>query len=806
MKRADRIWRAAVVLGFAAFAATPGEAVAAPGRIRLNLPAKPVRAALLDLALQAGISLGGDLEACRGQAPRLSGVMDLDEALDRILAGSRCAWTRIDAETILIRRTPAKPAPPGPSPATSEAPPSALGEVIVTAQRQPNLPGRTPFALSVVSSEQARRERIYSLGDLDGEVAGMSTTHLGPGRDKVLLRGLSDGAFTGQTQSIVSLYLDEVPVTYNAPDPDLRLADIERVEVLRGPQGTLYGGGSIGGVVRIVTRKPDLDETSVDLMAGLSNTRGGGPGDELEATANIPLISGKAALRAVVYRERQGGYIDNPALGLDGVNHADRHGGRLALRTALGPDWSANMVLTHQSIHNDDTQYSLRRLGPLLRDNRVREPHDNSFDQGSLTLAGEGSWGRLTASASRLGHHFTSRFDASAATGLYGLAEGAAAFDETKRTNLTVAEITYATPQGGRVTGLAGAFVSTGHARTATALGSVDGPDAPLGAVAYAEARDDNIREAALYGELTYALTPHLSLTAGLRWFDYGLDVVSQVTQDDETRDVAGKNDENGLSPKLLLSVSASSDWLVYVQVAEGYRAGGFNTAGRLDLDFDQPGAPTRRYRPDELWNYEVGAKVRWLDDRLQLRAALFQADWTSIQSDQYRADGLPYTANIGAGHNRGLELEAVWRASPRLDLRGAALLSDPSLKRQDPALDGAGVALAGINGVSASFGFDFRQPLNGERTLRAQGRLRYVGHARLSLAPEPAEAAPDYIEGSASLSLETPRWTLGVYVDNLFDRTADSFAFGNPFNPPTDAEMTPLRPRTLGLRLSARF
>jgi outer membrane receptor protein involved in Fe transport len=187
-----------------------------------------------------------------------------------------------------------------------------LGEVVITAQRYPNLPGRTPYAISVVSADGLERQALTSFQDLAGQVAGMTVTNLGPGRDKVLLRGLSDGAFTGQAQSMVSLYLDDVPITYSAPDPNLRLTDVERVEIMRGPQGTLYGGGSLGGVMRIATRKPDLDRYSASVLTGVGFTQGGGRSGELEAVANLPLIRGRAALRAVVYREAQDGYIANP--------------------------------------------------------------------------------------------------------------------------------------------------------------------------------------------------------------------------------------------------------------------------------------------------------------------------------------------------------------------------------------------------------------------------------------------------------------------------------------------------------------
>ncbi|MGH1556764.1 TonB-dependent receptor plug domain-containing protein [Caulobacter segnis] len=181
--------------------------------------------------------MGGDLDACRGQAPALTGRRSASAALDSILAGSGRDYRQPDPRTVIIHRPNAAPSRLGcgrPRKLRRQA--IGLGGVVITAQRRyPNLPGRTPYAISVVSTDGLERRALTSVNDLTGQVAGMTVTNLGPGRDKVLLRGLSDGAFTGQAQSMVALYLDDVPITYSAPDPNLRLADVERVEILARP-------------------------------------------------------------------------------------------------------------------------------------------------------------------------------------------------------------------------------------------------------------------------------------------------------------------------------------------------------------------------------------------------------------------------------------------------------------------------------------------------------------------------------------------------------------------------------------------
>lgn len=803
-----RRWPAAT-LAVSLIAGSAHAASTAP-LVRVRIPAKPVRTALIDLALQTELSLGGDLDACMGDAPALAGRMPLDMALRKLLAHSGCDFVLPDPSTIVVRKGApqpvAAPVRPAPRPAHVEAPPTslALGEIVITAQRVPNLPGRTPYGISVVSGDVLDREAVTSLGALSSQVAGMTVTNLGPGRDKILLRGLSDGAFTGQTQSMVALYLDDVPITYNAPDPDLRLADIERVEVMRGPQGTLYGGGSLGGVLRIATRRPDLDNYEASALVGVSSTaHGRGFGTELEAMANVPFSPGVAAVRAVVWRDTQPGYIDDPALGLKGVNASERDGIRVTLATALTSNWQANANVTLQSIQNDDTQYGLRRLGPRLRDNRVREPHDNDFARTSFTLNGEGGWGRLTASVARLSHDFDSRYDASSAAAVYGLPVGPAVLDEAKAIDLTIGEATYASPQSLRLRGLIGVFASTGEVDLDTALGAFPSSGTP----AYAEHRSDKINETAVYGELTFDLTKRLSATAGLRWFDYRFDTDSRVTQPGGERLFEGSDDAEGLSPKVLVSFTANPDMLIYAQAAEGYRPGGYNTSGRLGQVFDAARTPRRRYEADELWNYEIGVKARWLDDRIQTRLAIFYATWEAVQSDQYLADGTAYTANIGNGENRGIEAEAAWRVSDRLDLRAAALLNDPEINRPNATFgSNRNVGLPGVSRTSASMGFDYhRQVLNG-RTLRVQGQAAYVGESNITFASDRIHKMGEFLSLTGGVSLETPTWTATATIDNPLDAHANSFAFGNPFLISRDRVVTPPRPRTLSLRLSARF
>ncbi|WP_165837071.1 TonB-dependent receptor [Phenylobacterium hankyongense] len=779
------------------------------------MPAQATSEALLQVALQAGASLGGELDACRGASRALNGRLTLEAALNQLLAGQPCRF-RLDSRgaILIVAAPPGRPQPHTPPPlaprppvaaAAAPAPTTvAVGELVVTAGRRAELPGRTPYAISALRGSDLPRLGVTDIPALASLVAGMTVTNLGPGRDKVLLRGLSDGAYTGVTQSTVSLYLDDVPVTYNAPDPDLRLIDVDRVEVMRGPQGTLYGGGTMGGIVRVVTNRPDLDTYSGEATAGLSYTLSGGINTSLEAVANMPVLPGRVALRAAAYQEHWSGFIDDVNLGLKHVNSGGRDGARLAVRAQVTDDWSVTLGGIHQSINTDDTQYVLAGLGRLQRANSVREPHDNDFDEVSATVEGGGRWGRVVFSLARLLHHYDSRYDATPAVGAFTDQPGAAAFDDSRRVDLLVSELTLSSSPDERWRWLAGAFASSGRVDAQSTLDQLS----PAPAQLYAETRVDHIREVAVYGETAYDLTSRLNAVVGLRWFSFAFSTDSLVTQGPGSRTFSDSGEANGFSPKFSLRYQPNGRTTYYVQAAEGYRPAGFNTAGPVGETFDgSSGGLRRQFDADELWNYEVGAKLQLMDGRVQLRLAAFYAVWGAIQSDQYLPSGLPYAVNVGDGANRGLEAEIDWRLSPAWRLRAAALVDDPQLTRVNPNFQSKPDAgLPGVTSGSVSAALSYRRPLTGSLEFRADAEAAYLGHSNVAFAPQSSSQSGGYATARISVALEAPHWAVSAFVDNPANSSANTFAFGNPFRIGRQKVITPLRPLTAGVNLTMRF
>jgi outer membrane receptor protein involved in Fe transport len=778
-----------------------------------SIPAKPAAEALVDFAGQADISIG-NIGACSGQAATLQGRFSVADGLARLLAKTGCGYETVDGGAVNIlgrraspRRTPQAPAaaPIRPKPAPLQPAPAA-DEVVVTAMRRQLPEARATSSVSVAGAERLNIVGARDARDSVRQVSGVAMTNLGMGRDKILIRGLSDGAFTGRTQSTVGSYLDQTPITYNAPDPDLLLTDIDRVEVLKGPQGALYGGGSLGGVFRIVTRRPVLDEVSALFRVETALSHAAAPGRLYQGVFNAPL-GDQAAARIVLYSGVRGGYFQDVNLARSNLGQTRRDGGRAALRLDLHPEWTLDLGGALQEIHSADAQYSTpaasTRFSRRLRSNRVAETHDNQFSQLSATLQGDGAWGRFQSSTAYVHHDFSSRYDASRIISPDTEPDGnlVGIFDEPSQTNMLVEDANLVSPAGPRLQWLAGLFAMRSLEKTLPRLSAI-GPVSHKSYALYDETRRDKRDELALYGEISYALTPQWSLAAGGRAFRTMIHTTSDVVAapPGESRLFEGSTELTGISPKFSISYSAPSGALIYALASQGYRAGGFNTGG-LTTPMNR-----RRFSPDRLWNLELGAKFELLDGRVRVRSALFYNIWKNIQTDQFGPDGLSFTRNIGDGDNWGLEAEIAYQPSSRFHVQVNGLYNRASL---DPSMVVPGGLTASAlpdvpNGnYNATAVYDW--PLAQGRRLRFGAEVAYIGRTWLTFDRlSPTTGA--YLNSQLFAELATGRWSLSAILDNPSNSSADTFAYGNPFSLGEARQVTPLRPRTLRLTLSASF
>ncbi|HVJ03380.1 MAG TPA: TonB-dependent receptor plug domain-containing protein, partial [Sphingomonas sp.] len=396
--------------------------VASPAVAQERAAEVDVREARLDQAVrllsrQTGTSIGFREGRLAGTPVHpVRGRFLASQALERMLLGTGLRARRVAPATFLIERAPApktaRPQRPQAPRTLPVDPPSTPEEIVVTASKR-NIPiSAYPGGVQVVEgSALSLADSLRGTEAIEARIASVASTHLGPGRNKLFIRGIADSSFVGPTQSTVGQYWGNSRITYSAPDPDLRLYDVQSIEVLEGPQGTLYGAGSLGGVVRVVPHAPDLQTFEGAAWGGVQAVQHGQPGIDGGTVLNIPMKEGVAALRALAFGSIEGGYIDDFRRGLNDVNQVRTVGGRAGLRIDPGDDWTIDLNAVGQRIDGDDSQYAERGVGELARASSMAQPFRN--DYWLTDLVARKQWGtlELTSSVGYAGQYVFERFE-----------------------------------------------------------------------------------------------------------------------------------------------------------------------------------------------------------------------------------------------------------------------------------------------------------------------------------------------------------------------------------------------------------
>jgi iron complex outermembrane recepter protein len=758
-------------------------ALASAPQIKFHIEPKPIS--------EANVTLVG-AGACPGAMElRIAAPMTLSQALDRVLGDAPCAWKLVAPGAVQISPVAHETRAPA-----AEA---SVSELLVTATKRVSDPRQLSVAITAVPGDALEMTGASDTDQASAQLAGLLTTNLGPGRDKLQLRGLSDGAYTGRARSTVATYLDGIPLNYNAPDPDLRLVDVDRVEVLRGPQGALYGSGSLSGIYRIVAAKPDLEHYSAEARLTGALTDGGAPSGAAEGFLTGPIWRDIAGARFSVYDDVEGGYLNDINLKLKDANETRRIGGRLAILIEPGDDWTVDLTFAGQHLRSDDTQYTSPGLG-FDRVNRIPEPHVNDIVLATLTVKKGWGWADLTSSAGYVQHTYGSFYDATAVQDIYTSFAQTSAYSERVHTRMLVDD-TYLTSRGAsRIQWLAGVYgsLTLEHSPSQFLAQHSFAPDVEV----YGDNRYDRIAELALYGEASVEITDSLMASVGGRAFDIHTSTTSSVVSERfPARSLGDASHFQGFSPKASIQQSFGNGGLLYAVYSEGFRAGGINSGGAVPLP-----AALVTFAPDRLRNIEGGLKLEALGGRLAVNSALFYDVWDNIQTDQFRASGIPFTTNVGDADIVGFETEIGynWGNGFSAQLNGRVAhtrITHPNVAFIPSPLNGLPGAPAGSGGAVVSY----EREINDGWRLRLVGETTYVGRSRVTFDTT-FQAMGGYIRSKLLAEIHRNSYGAQVFITNPTNAFSDTFAFGNPFNPTLTQQVTPQRPLTVGLTLFATY
>ncbi len=766
-----------------------------------NIPAQRLDSALIALGEQAQISIGGidaRLSTVSGKAVR--GRLSVSQALTIMLRETGFDFTLIDSRTVKIIRAIPKPQPkPKPvkspkAPLPEPLPPPPLPdvpspEIIITASKQQQSLESYPGSAYVEKIGGVGVSENLGTGAFISRIPTLTSTNLGPGRNKIFIRGIADSSFSGPTQSTVGLYLGDLRLTYNAPEPDLRLYDIDQVEVIEGPQGTLYGAGALGGIIRIIPNAPDLGGYHVSASGGVSTTKASASGYDVGGTVNVPIFADHVGVRIVGYRQIEGGYI-NDLGGRQDVNRSLIQGGRATLRVRPSNGWTIDLGGVIQNIDTRDSQYAERGLPLRTHASNLDQPHDNDFKAGDIVIAKKWNRFSLISSTGVVQHDLSERFDA---TGFQGRA-GLLAFDESNKISLITHEtrLSHEGKNGG--TWVAGVSALRSIDRIERTLGPIDEPQS------LALLRDEK-QEYAVFGETTQPISANWSGTIGAR--------VTRALSAGELIGGVGagfepKAKQTRFLPTAALSWKVRQNLLAFLRYQSGFRSGG------LAVSSDQLNS-AERFDSDEINTVELGLRLGGTGDRAARRLSAgisaSYSRWRSIQADLISADGLPFTTNIGNGTIYGIEANGRWHLSKTLTLDGAFFFNNAMLNTSatGPA-SAVERRLPNVAKAGGRFTTAWELPISEKMKFKTNGTVRYVGASRLGTIPPLIIEQGEYAQVDASTGIDAGAWRITLDATNLLNISGNSFSYGNPFSVARGQQITPLRPGTLRLGVHVDF
>lgn len=826
--------------------------------VTVDISSETLGAALIDFSKQTGIQVITPGSSVKGLSTLgVHGQMPASAALRRLLEGTALEFHALGPNTIGITAAakPTAESPPGASansgvslvrlsaqsdmrvgeesrgePKGSQQS-ASLEEVIVTAQKREERLQDVPVPVTVVNTDLLVGNNQLRLRDFYTSVPGLSvmpsTSGSGGSFQSVAIRGITTGVYTNPT---VGIAVDDVPYGSSTAVgagggmvvADIDPADLARIEVLRGPQGTLYGASSMGGLIKYITVDPSTEATTGRVEADVNGVSHGAElGYGTRASVNFPL-SESLALRASGFTREDPGYIDNVQTGQTGVNEDHVSGGRVAALWRPLPAVSLKISALYQEARGDGFSdvdqpingYTGPPLGSLDQSRlRGTGQYDRTVQAYSAVLQAKLGAAELTSVSGYNINRYSDTYDLTYFFAPYTQAQFGVTgtpSPERNKTDKFTQEVRLSTPLGEHVDWLLGAFFTHESSQYAQSILAANPSTGGVTGDFYNVAFLPGYTEYAGFTNLTLRFSEHFDIELGARESKIRQSY-SEVDTGPFLTGVLGEPSPH-IVPETNTRASAftylvtprlkiSPDLMVYTRIASGYRPGGPN----LTLS---PGTPPE-YNPDKTQNYEVGVKADFFDHALSIDSSLYYINWKDIQLSLVNAQtGLGYTGNGGEAKSQGVELSVESKPMSGMTVAAWMTLSDAELKETFPsastAYGAAGDNLPYSSRFSGSLSLHQEFPLTGMLAGFIGGSLSYVGGREGEFTSNATrQALPAFARTDLQAGAKYGAWTVNFFVNNLADKRG-VLAGGLGSYPPFAFQF--IQPRVVGLSVVRTF
>jgi outer membrane receptor protein involved in Fe transport len=714
-------------------------------------------------------------------------------------------------------------------------------EVVVTATRRSERLQDVPLSITAFSQAELTQKGVVGFEGIARETPGVVLNRASDNNARFTVRGISTNGWGAGLQTTTTIYMDELPLSTigNTVTLDPALYDVERVEFLRGPQGTLFGSGSLSGALRVLTKSPDLTGYDASALADIGYTPDGdGVRQRYNGMVNIPLVEHTLGLRVVGFYRNEDGFVDNVGTGVKNANALTDWGGRAIMLWKPNDRLSVRLLASYEDSDPKDASLTTPSLGDRKRYSTIPDQYTSKTQIYNGTLEYQFDGARLTSSSTYSIADSLFNVDLG---GTFNLTVPFYLYDSFKSKTF-VQETRLASDAGGRFDWVAGGFYLhrdtdlNGEDRSSQAFLTARGITGLPGTTFARFGADTKTYELAAFGELTYHLTDKLSATGGLRYGKYGgeVDTYPGFNTAYFTYALFGLSGPLAIVPtpaattkypsaekaswKASLTYKPSRALTTYVTASTGYRtpvynarAGSVSTVDPTDLVIPA-GAGS-----DNLINYEVGLKGRWLDGKLTANLAAYYIDWKNIQVQANRqSDSVQFATNVGRAASKGLEAEVTFAPATGwvLGVNGSLNKANVTeLTTQEATISGAvdGARLASPH-VQGSVFATYSYALGGQATGFTSIQVQHVGSFPNGFPNTPGKAGVvsplyDSTDSYTYVNLQTGarfgKWNAMLYGENLGNSRATTYIHPEAF---VYSRYAILRPRTFGLRLGYEF